>query len=218
MRFDQRRQSPPRVREQTQPAPVAAAPTPTPAPAAFDNVTGSPWIAIEGCGPDVREMHVARFFDTFELNDVFFPPNEHGTVFVQLENPAAAGEAIGKLRGSKLRNVDVRLRQCPVVEVEARKSGKQVPQQSPVGRAPDVRNAPRTAQADSSNARDCAMFTGLPKVPLARLTLHCTKLCTKFKIFRKKIIFGPKVTSEAFSSISQNLKVTRLQEGTQTKL
>jgi hypothetical protein len=30
--------------------------------------------------------------------------------------------------------------------------------------------------------------------------------------------FGTKVTSEAFLSISQNLKVTRLQEGTQTKL
>jgi hypothetical protein len=39
----------------------------------------------------------------------------------------------------------------------------------------------------------------------------------KFKIFRKKIFFGTKV-SEAFSNISQNLKVTRLQEGTQTKL
>jgi hypothetical protein len=50
-------------------------------------------------------------------------------------------------------------------------------------------------------------------------------LCTpqdfawKFKIFRKiKIFFGTKVTSEAFLSISPNLKVTGLQGGTQTKL
>jgi hypothetical protein len=47
-------------------------------------------------------------------------------------------------------------------------------------------------------------------------------LCTpqnfaKFKILRKKY-FGTKVTSESFLSISQNLKVTRLQGGTQTKL
>jgi hypothetical protein len=57
------------------------------------------------------------------------------------------------------------------------------------------------------------------KVPSARLTLHSTKLCTKFKIFRReKFFFGTKVTSEAFLSISQILKVTRLQGGTQTKL
>ncbi len=55
-------------------------------------------------------------------------------------------------------------------------------------------------------------------VPSARLTLHSTKLCTKFKIFRKKIFFGTKVTSEAFLSITQNLNVLRLQGGTQTKL
>jgi hypothetical protein len=55
-------------------------------------------------------------------------------------------------------------------------------------------------------------------VPSARLTLHFTKLCTKFKIFRKKIFFGIKVTSEAFLSSSQNLKVTRLQGCTKTKL
>ncbi len=55
-------------------------------------------------------------------------------------------------------------------------------------------------------------------VPSARFTLHSTKLCIKFKILRKKIFFGTKVTSEAFLSISQNLKVTRLQGGTQTKL
>ncbi len=36
-------------------------------------------------------------------------------------------------------------------------------------------------------------------VPSARLTLHSTKLCTKFKIFRKKIFFVTnKVTSETF--------------------
>ncbi len=44
-----------------------------------------------------------------------------------------------------------------------------------------------------------------------------TKLCTKFKIFRKKIFFGTKVTSEAFLSSSQNLKFTRLQGCTKTK-
>jgi hypothetical protein len=37
-------------------------------------------------------------------------------------------------------------------------------------------------------------------------------------MFRKNIFFGTKVTSEAFLSISQDLKVTRLQGGTQTKL
>ncbi len=57
-----------------------------------------------------------------------------------------------------------------------------------------------------------------PNIPLARLTLHSTKLCTNFKIFRKKIFVGTKVTSEAFLSISQNLKVTRLLGGTQRKL
>jgi hypothetical protein len=55
-------------------------------------------------------------------------------------------------------------------------------------------------------------------VPSARLTLHSTKLCRKFKIFRKKNLFGTKVTSEAFLSISQNLKVTHLQGCKQTKL
>jgi hypothetical protein len=59
-----------------------------------------------------------------------------------------------------------------------------------------------------------AMFE---KIPSARLTLHSTKLCTKFKIFRKKIFFGTKVTSEAFLSSSQNLKFTRLQGCTKTK-
>ncbi len=56
-------------------------------------------------------------------------------------------------------------------------------------------------------------------LPSARLTLHSTKLCTNFKFFREeKNLFGTKVTSEAFLSIFQNLKVTRLQGGTQTKL
>jgi hypothetical protein len=56
------------------------------------------------------------------------------------------------------------------------------------------------------------------KVPSARLTLHSTKLCTEFKICRKKIFFCTKVTTEAFLSISQILKVTCIQGGTQTKL
>jgi hypothetical protein len=55
-------------------------------------------------------------------------------------------------------------------------------------------------------------------IPSARLTLHTTKLCMNFTMFRKSIFFGTKVTSEAFLSISQDLKVTRLQGGTQTKL
>jgi hypothetical protein len=63
---------------------------------------------------------------------------------------------------------------------------------------------------------DCCVHTTL--VPSARLTLNSTKLCTKFKIFRKKIFFGTKVNSEAFLSSSQNLKVTRLQGCTKTKL
>jgi hypothetical protein len=43
-------------------------------------------------------------------------------------------------------------------------------------------------------------------------TLH------NFEKFQGKIFFGTKVISEAFYSISQNLKVTRLRGGTQTKL
>ncbi len=38
------------------------------------------------------------------------------------------------------------------------------------------------------------------------------------KILGKEIFFGAKVTSEAFLSSSQNLKVTRLQGCTKTKL
>ncbi len=38
------------------------------------------------------------------------------------------------------------------------------------------------------------------------------------KLLGKKNIFVTKVTSEAFLSISQNLKVTRLQGGTQRKV
>ncbi len=52
----------------------------------------------------------------------------------------------------------------------------------------------------------------------ARFTLHSTKLCTEFKIFRKKYFFLVLKLPEAFLSISQNLNVTRLQGGTQTKL
>ncbi len=54
-------------------------------------------------------------------------------------------------------------------------------------------------------------------VPSARLTLHSSKLGTKFKISRRKIFFVTKVTSETFLSIFQNLKPTRLQGCTQTK-
>ncbi len=46
------------------------------------------------------------------------------------------------------------------------------------------------------------------EVPSAKFTLHSTKLCTKFKISRNNILFGTKVTSEAFLSISQNLSFT----------
>ncbi len=56
-------------------------------------------------------------------------------------------------------------------------------------------------------------------MPSATLTLHSTKVCKEFKIFRNIIFFGTnKVTSEAFLSISRFLKVTRLQGCTQTKL
>jgi hypothetical protein len=58
----------------------------------------------------------------------------------------------------------------------------------------------------------------LKGVPSARLTLHSTKLGTKLKISKKKIFFVTKITSETFLSVSQNLKVTRLQGCTQTKL
>jgi hypothetical protein len=54
-------------------------------------------------------------------------------------------------------------------------------------------------------------------IPSARLTLHSTKLCTKFNIFRKTRFFGTKVSSEASLSIPKNLKVTRLQGFTQNK-
>jgi hypothetical protein len=40
----------------------------------------------------------------------------------------------------------------------------------------------------------------------------------KAQNFSEKNIFGTEVTSEAFLGISQNLKVTRFQGGTQTKL
>jgi hypothetical protein len=72
--------------------------------------------------------------------------------------------------------------------------------------------------ADTQNVLKLHKKRTKEKLPSARLTLHSTKLCTEFKIFRKKIFFGFKVTSEAFLNIFQNLKVTRLQGGTQTKL
>ncbi len=60
-------------------------------------------------------------------------------------------------------------------------------------------------------SRSCGSFE--LNVPSARLTLHFTKLCTNFKIF-----FGTKVTSEPSLSIFPNLKATRLEGCTQTKL
>jgi hypothetical protein len=62
----------------------------------------------------------------------------------------------------------------------------------------------------------CLLVTGKSTVSQAYFALHET--LHKVQIFRKKISFGAKVTSEVFLSISQNLKVTRLQGGTQTKL
>jgi hypothetical protein len=44
------------------------------------------------------------------------------------------------------------------------------------------------------------------------------KTWQKVQNFQGKIFFGTKVTVEAFLSISQNLKVTRIQEGTHKKL
>jgi hypothetical protein len=65
-------------------------------------------------------------------------------------------------------------------------------------------------QTIAEDLLDVVDFFGCPgNVTSARLTLHSTKLRTKLKIFRKIIFFGTKV-SEAFLSISQNLKVTRL--------
>ncbi len=40
----------------------------------------------------------------------------------------------------------------------------------------------------------------------------------KVQNLEEKNIFGTMVTSEAFLSLTQNLRVTRLQGGTQTKL
>ncbi len=63
-----------------------------------------------------------------------------------------------------------------------------------------------------------ALLAGRRQIPSDRLTLHSTKLCTKFKIFRKELFFGTNVTSKVLLSISQNLKVTGLQGCTKTKL
>ncbi len=56
------------------------------------------------------------------------------------------------------------------------------------------------------------------RIPSAMLTLHSTKLCTKSKILRKIFFSRTKVAFEALLSDAQNLKVTRLQGGIQTKL
>ncbi len=53
-------------------------------------------------------------------------------------------------------------------------------------------------------------------VSQAYFALH--KDLKKIQNFRENFFFGTKVTSEAFLSIPQNLKVTRLQGGTHTKL
>jgi hypothetical protein len=44
----------------------------------------------------------------------------------------------------------------------------------------------------------CAAVFFFHYVPRATFTLHSTKLCTKFKNFRKKFFFGTKAASEAF--------------------
>jgi hypothetical protein len=75
-----------------------------------------------------------------------------------------------------------------------------------------ARNEANHERSVEANSRCCL------KLPSATLTLHSPKLCMKFKSFRKKIFVGTKVASEAFLSISQNLKVTRLQGCTQTKI
>jgi hypothetical protein len=53
-------------------------------------------------------------------------------------------------------------------------------------------------------------------VSQAYFALH--KTLPKVQNLQEKNIFGTNVTSEAFLSIFQNLKVTRLHGGTQTKL
>jgi hypothetical protein len=59
-------------------------------------------------------------------------------------------------------------------------------------------------------------YTAWYTVSQAYFALHET--FHEVQNFLGKSIFGTKVTSEAFSSFSQNLKVTRLQGGSQTKL
>ncbi len=91
-----------------------------------------------------------------------------------------------------------------------------------------VRSGPRSIMCSTDGASQKShggirdMVLGLARVlgiPSARLTLRPTKLCTKFRIFWKKNFFGYKgYLWGIFMSISQNLKVTRLQGGRQTKL
>jgi hypothetical protein len=80
--------------------------------------------------------------------------------------------------------------------------------------AHDVKNEGRPWKSPS-------LFTTrlMTALPSARLTLHSTKLCTKFKNFGKKNYFLVlRLPLEAFLSSSQNLKVTRLQGCIKTKL
>jgi hypothetical protein len=65
---------------------------------------------------------------------------------------------------------------------------------------------------------ESCVFSG-DTVSQAYFALHETlhKLPQSTKIFREIFFVGTKFASEAFLSISQNLKVTRLQGGKQTK-
>ncbi len=56
------------------------------------------------------------------------------------------------------------------------------------------------------------------KLPSARLTLHFTKLCTNLKNVMKKSFLVLMLPLRHFEAFSQNLKATRLQGRTQTKL
>jgi hypothetical protein len=81
-------------------------------------------------------------------------------------------------------------------------------------------NARRFCQESPAGLRACVAPTIwlCDTVPSARLTLYSTKLCTTFNIFRKRLYFSTKVTSEAFLSIPQILKVTYIQGCTETKV
>ncbi len=104
------------------------------------------------------------------------------------------------------------LKNIPPVDAELKKAAGRGS-----GSTTDVSNADASLapSPDPSTRRDSLMP---PKVPSARLTLHSTRLCTKFKKKSGKKYFLVLRFSEAFLSISRNLKLTRLQGGTQTKL